>query len=406
MFQTVANKLGLGLFMVQNDQFLWVNKSFGEIFHDELEEILLKSPIELVYPEDVHEINEFIPQFQAGEIEQCEVELRGVKKDGTIFNMSLSIKLIQFEDKPTIIGSVMDISQRKKMEMELKESKNRYKNLVENAPIGIIVHQKGIIQYANPIASKLLGASTPIELIGQPIKRFIHRQYEEIVSKRIHKVQNLGVAATPLYQRLVRLDGTAIDVETSAIPIQLNGAHAIESIFWDVTEKKKEEELIRYRAYFDTLTDLPNFHKFQLDFEEEFHRDQKLTILYIKLNGLKEIYDSYGKQAGDLVLIKVGGRLSGVMANRGLVYRMDGYRFSVVLSGEVKENELHAMVERINRTVSQPIYITNTTVEVSVQIGVVVYPQDGGEINLILHHADLAINHAKITNSLYKKYDG
>lgn len=406
MFQTVANKLAHGLFMMQNDRFIWVNKSFAEISGYEQDEILTMHFTEFIYPEDLNEFLQLVSRFKTGEIEQYEIEIRGVKKDGTVIDISLGTKRVQYEDKPASIGSLMDISDRKKMELELKESRNRYKNLVENAPVGIVVHQKGIIQYANAMACKLLGANTPNELIGQPITRLIHRQYEEIVSERIHTVQNLGVTATPLYQRLHRMDGSEIDVATSSIPIQLNGELAIESMFWDITEKKKEEELIRFRAYHDILTDLPNYQKFQVDFEEEFIGDQQLTILYLNLNGLKEINDVHGRQAGDLVLIKVGGRLSGAMAKKGLVYRMDGYRFSIVLPGVVEDIELHALAEEINRIISQPIYMTNSTAQISVNIGVVYYPQDGGEINLILHHADLAMNHAKVAKSLYEKYDG
>lgn len=406
MFQTVANKLGHGLFMIQNEKFLWVNKSFAEISGYEQDEILSMHYTEFIYPDDLNKFLQVVSRFRAGEIEQYEIELRGVKKDGIMIDISLSIKRVLFEDKPASIGSLMDISDRKRMESELKESKNRYQNIVDNAPVGIIVHQKGIVQYANSMAFKLVGANTPDELRGQSIHRLIHKKYEEVVSERIHNIQNFGITAKPLYQRLIRLDGTEIDVEASAIPIQLNGELAIESMFWDVTERKKEEELIRFRAYFDTLTDLPNLQKFQLDFEEEFNGDQKFTILYLNINGLKEINELYGRQSGDLVLIKVGGRLSGAMANKGLVYRMDGYRFSIVLPGEVSDIELRSIIEEINRIVSQPIYMTNTTAHISLNIGVVIYPQDGGEFNLMLHHADLALNHAKITKALFQKYDG
>lgn len=405
MFQTVADKLGHGLFMIQNEKYLWVNESFTEIFEYEQEEIFSMHYTEFVYSEDLNDFLQLVSRFRAGEIEHYEIEIRGVTKSGSVIDISIGIKRVLYEDKPASIGSVMDISHRKRMEIELRESKNRYQNIVENAPVGIMVHQKGIIQYANAMACKLLGAKMANELIGQSINRFIHSQYAEVVKKRIHNIQNLGITASPLYQKIVRLDGSELDAESSGIPIQINDEVAVEMMFWDVTEKKKEEELIRYRAYYDTLTDLPNLQKFQLDFEEEFNGDQKFTILYLDLNGLKEINDFYGRQAGELVLIKVGARLSGALSNKGLVYRMDGYRFSIVFQGEVEDTELHAIIYEINHIVSQPIYTTNTTAHISLHIGVVNYPQDGGEFNLILHHADLAMNHAKITKSLYKKYD-
>ncbi|HWL11549.1 MAG TPA: PAS domain S-box protein [Ureibacillus sp.] len=359
MYQTVANKLGHGLFMMQNKKFLWVNQSFTEIFDYPQDEILKMDYMQFVYPEDQTKLQQLASQFQSGKIEHYEIEIRAVKRDGTVIDISLGIRGVQYEGTPASIGSVIDISDRKRMELELKESRNRYQNLVENAPVGIMVHQKGIIIYANSMAARLLAAKSADELIGQPIQRLIHRQYEDVVSKRIDNLQNLGVAANTMYQRLMRLDGTEIDVEACAIPIQLNGMPAIESMFWDVTEKKKEEEIIRFRAYHDTLTDLPNLHKFQLDFEEEFNRDKKFTILYININGLNEIHDFYGRQAGEMVLIKVGGRLSGAMAHKGLVYRMEDNRFSMVLEGEVEDGELQSIVEHINRIVNQPIYTSN-----------------------------------------------
>jgi diguanylate cyclase (GGDEF)-like protein len=163
--------------------------------------------------------------------------------------------------------------------------------------------------------------------------------------------------------------------------------------------------LIRYRAYFDTLTDLPNRHKFQLDFVEEINKDQTFTILYLDLEGVKEINDTYGRQAGDMVLIKVAARLSGTIGQKGLVYRMNGDEFSVVVPGHLADDELRDMAEGICRIVTQPISTSNTTVQISVSIGVVFYPNDGVEMDMILRHADMAVSHAKNSKTIYKKYN-
>jgi len=405
VYQTVASKLGHGLYMRQDQKFLWVNKSFAQIFGYTQEEILAEDYIKMIHPDDRVALLQLVSQSYAGEIEQFELEIKGIKKDGKVIDISVSNKRIVFEGKPASIGSVIDISNRKKMEMQLKESQERYRNLVENAPIGIMVHQKGIFEYANPMALNMLGAKNPTDIIGQPIDKVIHSDFKEIVSQRIKSIESFRKAVPLMDQKLFRLDGRAIDVEVSGMPIQLNNMPAIEIMFWDITERKKEAELIRYRAYYDTLTDLPNHHKFQLDFNEEMNKDQTFTILYLDLEGLKEINDLHGRQAGDLVLMKAAARLSGVIEEKGLVYRMYGDEFSVVLPGQKEEAELNDIAERINRVVNQTIYTSNTTVHISLNIGVVYYPNDGIEMDMLLRHANMALSHAKKAGTIYKKYD-
>lgn len=403
--QIVANKLGHGLYMMQDGKFLWVNQSFAEIFGYDQDEIQKKDYIDFIYSEDRDKLLQLVVKSRTDELEQYEVEVRGVKKDGNIIDISISDKRIVFNEKPTSIGSVIDISQRKKMELELKQSQERYRNLVENAPIGIIVHQKGIIEFANPMASHLLGVRNSNNILGQSMYNFVHYDFKTIVLKRIENIEKLGETVPAMHQKFLRLDGKEIDVEVSGRPIQFQGITATEIMFWDVTNKKKEEELIRYRAYYDTLTDLPNRHKFQLDLAEEFNKDQLFTMLYLDLEELRDINHHYGRQAGDIVLMKIGARLSGAIGHNSLVYRIDGDRFTIVLQGHVKEGDLREVTERIAAIASQPIYTNDTTVYIPIHIGVVYYPTDGVEMDMLLHHADMAMNYARKTKTLYKKYD-
>lgn len=403
MYQTVANKLTHGLYMVQESKFIWGNESFAQIFGYTQDEINSINFMDLIYPEDT---DKFLHKdIHSNTFENYEVEGRCIKKDGSVITISVSNRRIVFEGKPTSIGSVIDISDRKMIELALKESQERYRNIVEYSPVGIMVHQNGIIEYANPFALKLLRAKAKEEVIGKHMLNFVHYDFKPLVSKRIDKVVSNGVSVPPLYQKMIQVDGSEIDVEVSGIPIQLGNIPAVEIMFWDVTEKKKEEDLIRYRAYFDTLTDLPNFHKFQLDFEEEFNKDRTFTIMYLDLEGLKEVNNIYGRQAGDMVLIKVAARLSGAMGHEGLIYRMNGDIFLIALPGIVQEKELRAFTERISKIVSQPIYTSNSTVQLSLNIGVVSYPHDGVEIEMLLRHADMAMNYSKKSKTLFRKYD-
>ncbi|MCU9613425.1 sensor domain-containing diguanylate cyclase [Caldibacillus lycopersici] len=405
MDQTVANKLSHGLYMIQNGKFLWVNESFGKIFGYSSDEIKKKNYEEMIDPDVCSTLSQFISKTNSGEMEQFEIEGKGIKRDGCLIDISLSNRRIVFDGKPTSIGSVIDISDRKKLEGKLKESQERYRNLVENSLVGIMIHENETFKYANPMALNLLGAENTAEVIGQPIDRFVHSKFKSIVSKRIENIVRDGKSVPPMYQKMIRIDGTEIDVEISGIPIQLGDISAVEIMFWDVTDKKKEEELVRYRAYYDTLTDLPNYNKFQQDYADEFNEDQYFTLLYLDMDGLKEINEYYGRQAGDMVMVKVAARLSGIIGNDGLIYRMNGDEFAIVLQGHKTDSELRSIGEKIKNITQLPIYTSNTTVRVSVTMGVVYYPNDGVEMEMLLRHADMAKNHALKEQAIYKIYD-
>lgn len=124
---------------------------------------------------------------------------------------------------------------------------------IEHSPFGIVVHQKGIIEYGNPMAISLLGAETQHDILGLRADSFIHPDFKSVATRRIFGVEKHGEYAPPLYEKFIRLDGREIDVEVKGMPIQLNGRPAVQVVFWDVTEKKKEDDLIRYRAYVSRL---------------------------------------------------------------------------------------------------------------------------------------------------------
>jgi diguanylate cyclase (GGDEF)-like protein/PAS domain S-box-containing protein len=332
-------------------------------------------------------------------------DLKIRSKNGVIIDAVLSAIPISYMGKSACLVSYRDITERKKMEQALKDSEDRYRHLVEDAPLGIFVHQKGVIQFANKTAYRLLGTHNSIDLIGLHVTDIVHPDYKLIVSRRIVNIEKHGQYEPTLYEKFIRFDGKEIDVEVSGIPIQLNGEPAVQVVFWDVTKKKKEEDLIRYRAYHDTLTDLPNRLKFQIDLKEEIENDSMFTIMYLDLHGLKTVNDSYGHQAGDLVLIKVTARLSGVLGSTGLVYRLGGDEFAVVLPKRKNEEEIQEFATRIEEVINQPIYIANSIVNISTSIGVVFYPEHGVDMELLLRHADLAMYHAKKTKTLFQIYD-
>ena len=117
-----------------------------------------------------------------------------------------------------LIVTLTDITDHKEAEMELKESEDRYRLLVESSPDGIIIHQDGIVIFANKASAVLLNADKPEMLVGKPVMSFVHPDYIQIVRDRIHSTQNARDEAPLIEEKLLGIDGAEIEVEVAAIP--------------------------------------------------------------------------------------------------------------------------------------------------------------------------------------------
>jgi PAS domain S-box-containing protein len=157
-------------------------------------------------------------------------------------------------------GSLVDITEQRRSEEALRASEARYRALVESSPDGIGIHQDGRVVFINPAGARLLGAQSPDELVGKSVMDLLHPDYREVVRERIQRSLATGQPAPPLIEKFIRLDGTAIDVEVTAVPIMWEGRPAMQVVFRDITERKRMEEELkaseeRYRDLFENAND-------------------------------------------------------------------------------------------------------------------------------------------------------
>lgn len=134
----------------------------------------------------------------------------------------------------------IDITEQKLLHRELRESEERYRQLVELSPDVIAVHNEDRILFINKVGANLVGADSPEEIIGLPIKNFIHPDYEENVRERVKQLQITG-KAPPDQEKIIRLDGTSVDVEITGALLNYQGEPVIQVVIRDITERKKTE---------------------------------------------------------------------------------------------------------------------------------------------------------------------
>ena len=142
------------------------------------------------------------------------------RADGTPFAAEVSLNRLDLEGKPQIQAIVHDITKRKLAETALRESEDRFRGVVEGAAMPIFVTVEMNFSYLNPAALSLLGATTPEQVLGQPILSRIHPDCHASIQKRAVKVfQGQRGMAPPQAEVYLKLDGTPVPVEATASPI-------------------------------------------------------------------------------------------------------------------------------------------------------------------------------------------
>jgi hypothetical protein len=134
--------------------------------------------------------------------------------------------------------------EKRALEDRIRESEERYRQLVELSPDTVVVHCDGLLVFINNAGAKLLGATSPVELIGRKIIEFIHPDYRGIVKWRIREMKE-GKEVSMMEEKLLRLDGTAIDVEVAASPFVYQGKAGVQVVAHDITERKRTEREIK-----------------------------------------------------------------------------------------------------------------------------------------------------------------
>ena len=288
---------------------------------------------------------------------------------------------------------------------ELELLSRNYEMILDAAANGICgVSEDKLISYINPAGLKILGYSRE-EVIGRP--------YYEIFRLSEAGSDTFDVDSCPFFRsdagaasfhfdeaKLMRRDGTMVPVDYRATPI-MEGNRAVGGVlvFQDVTERHQAAELIRYMANHDSLTNLPNRNYFTrrlpqaISLAKRYKR--RLCLLFIDLDRFKPINDSYGHGVGDIVLLQVARRLSGMLRESDSVCRLGGDEFVILLESTESVEGAEFVAQKAIDELNKPIEADNHICYIGASIGISVYPDDCGDAETMLRHADIAMYEAK-----------
>ncbi|TPG39532.1 EAL domain-containing protein [Sphingomonas koreensis] len=167
----------------------------------------------------------------------------------------------------------------------------------------------------------------------------------------------------------------------------------------DLTEKRRSEAEITRLALFDGLTGLANRQRMKLSLDQTLAQGngpyRPTALFLLDLDRFKAVNDTLGHQTGDALLQQVGKRLLRAVGDAGLVGRLGGDEFQVVLPGESNRDRLAELAKTVIAALSHPYFIDGGSISIGCSIGIAVAPGDGDKSEALVRNADLALYAAK-----------
>jgi diguanylate cyclase (GGDEF)-like protein/PAS domain S-box-containing protein len=382
---------------------LYESPAIGRVLGYRPEERIGKNAFDYLHPDDREQSKATFAEAlnNPGQV-QRPVEFRLRHKDGSWRTMeSTRTNLLDDPAVKGVVANSRDITERRQAEEALRESEERFRSAFEDAPIGVALvsldrrHLK-----VNRAYCEMLGYPEE-ELLEKPHPDLVHPVDRQKSADRIHEILEEGAEPYPLERRYVHADG---DVVWSLSNISLirntegEPSHFV-CLHQDITERKELEEQLRYQAFYDSLTDLPNRLLFLDRLEHALARAGReggpIAVLLVDLDDFKAVNDSLGHDAGNAVLAEVAGRLRGSVRPGDTVGRIFGDEFTVLLEAPSGMEEARQVAVRIQEGLQAPLDLDGQEVFVRASIGISLGESAEDEPKEVLRHADLAMYAAK-----------
>lgn len=244
LFRGLVEQSLSGIYLIQDERFTYVNPTFARIFGYSVDEILaLPSFAKLVVEEDRALVAENLRRRTDGEVKDIRYSFRCMHRDGSRFTVEIHGARTTMHGRPAVIGTLIDVTERRESEMALRASEARFRTVFEGSPVGIAVLTLGAEYIAvNRALASMLGY-TAADLIGRPVWDFYPDQSSATPLHYLDKLMSGEVESYHREQRFVRSDGREIHVQLTASLIR-DAAGAPEygiCMMEDITGRKQLE---------------------------------------------------------------------------------------------------------------------------------------------------------------------
>lgn len=291
------------------------------------------------------------------------------------------------------------------MTRRIEQERRRLEGILSSVGDGVFgVNRDGVITFANPAVSKIMGFDNQTSLIGkttqETLQVYCPTDQTQAGTCNLDKTLQQGQPQYAVESTFLRSDGTPIHVEETIYPLHINGQHEGAVIaFRDISVRKLLEEELKWQVNHDSLTKLLNRKYLEDSLDEEVKRlsrsEELSALLYIDLDRFKYINDTIGHTAGDQLLIELSEQLHTRLRRSDLLARIGGDEFGVLLR-DIEVDKLHILCDNIHKVLADYTFnFRGRSYKIHVSIGAALIDNNIKSAGEVLANSDIACAIAK-----------
>ena len=384
----------------------YVSPSVHHLLGYEADALIGSSAEVLMHPEDRDRVAaSILEQFETGR-EPHPIEYRLVHRDGSVRHVEgITTNLLNDPAVAGVVSNSHDVTADHDATQRLEAITERFQGIVDNASDAIVSldAEQRIVLFNN--AAEQIFEYERSKVLGQPLDMLLPRHV-----KRAHHGLVEAFAADPTVSREMnnerpeltgrRRDNSEFPAEITISKIDQNGELLLTAIVRDVTERRRHEDVLEFRAKHDVLTNLANRVLFQEKGEKALALAERsgapLAVIYLDLDRFKAVNDTYGHPAGDELLRIVADRLTHSVRTGDLVARFGGDEFAVLCVPGASAQQMAAIGTSLIKRLSEPVTLADgTCTSVGASAGIALGGRGTETIDLMMRDADIALYRAK-----------
>jgi diguanylate cyclase (GGDEF)-like protein/PAS domain S-box-containing protein len=328
------------------------------------------------------------------------------RKDGSIIAVEIVCHDLEFDRTEAMLVAAYDVTERQRAQEAARVAEEKYRAIFDQAVVGIFQHTSdGRPLNVNRAFAKMHGYDSPEQLLAEVSDAAGQLFVEpERMAEIVRAALETGIvrgAEVELYRR----DRSRfwVMVNLRAVKDSSGALRLFEGTAEDITDRKAAEAQVKFLAYHDALTGLPNRMLFMDRLENALagarRKPAKAAVLFLDLDRFKYVNDSLGHSAGDEMLQEIAARLRQCLREEDTVARVGGDEFLIMLREVASREEVEAAAGRIREWVTRSFTIQSHSLSTSCSIGISLYPEDGADGETLIRKADAAMYAAKENGS-------
>jgi len=397
---------------------IYVNAAFERITGYSIDDVLGRNCRFLQGPQteksELERLRSAVSQAQ-----DCRVVLQNYRKDSSLFWNELHIAPVFNEEKHLthFIGIQNDITERYQAQEDVRQTRNFLQTMIDHLPVAVFVKEVhlgelGRFRLWNNASAELFGWSAD-QLLGKTVYDLFSPEQAEFLNQQDQAVLKAGtVQDIPEEQVETPKLGRRI-LHTVKVPLCDHHHHTeyLLCISEDITQRKQAEELLRYHAFYDILTNLPNralfLERLAMAIEGVKHSPQeKFAVLFLDLDNFKRVNDSLGHHIGDQLLMAIARRLEGCLRSGDTLARLGGDEFTILLEQISGVSDAIQVARHVHQQLIFPFNLNGIEVFANSSIGIALSSSSCDRPEELLRNADLAMYRAKeIGKGAYAIFD-